>query len=121
MGYQRLIGLDYAENALRVSKDYDPSLVLATGDVHALPYADNTFGGYLSFGVLEHFEAGMAQPLAEAYRVLKPGGILVLTIPYPNRGQSLRGVAAQTRRCERAQRRRVLREHLHSRQARSQR
>ena len=84
MGYQRLIGLDYAENALHVSKDYDPALVLATGDVHALPYADNAFGGYLSFGVLEHFEAGMAQPLAEAYRVLKPGGILVLTIPYPN-------------------------------------
>ena len=54
------------------------------GDVHGLPYADNSFGGYLSFGVLEHFEAGMAQPLAEAYRVLKPGGILVLTIPYPN-------------------------------------
>ncbi len=83
MGY-RVTGLDYAENALHISKQYDPALVLATGDVHALPYADNSFGGYLSFGVLEHFEAGMAQPLAEAYRVLKPGGILVLTIPYPN-------------------------------------
>ncbi len=83
MGY-RVTGLDYAENALRISRQYDPALVLATGDVHGLPYADNSFGGYLSFGVLEHFEAGMAQPLAEAYRVLKPGGILVLTIPYPN-------------------------------------
>lgn len=83
MGY-RVTGLDYAENALHLSRQYDPALVLATGDVHALPYADNSFGGYLSFGVLEHFEAGMAKPLAEAYRVLKPGGILVLTIPYPN-------------------------------------
>ncbi len=83
MGY-RVTGLDYAENALQISRQYDPSLVLATGDVHTLPYADNTFGGYLSFGVLEHFETGMAKPLAEAYRVLKPGGILVLTIPYPN-------------------------------------
>lgn len=84
LGYQRVVGLDYAENALRISRSYDPSLVLAAGDVHALPYAGDTFGGYLSFGVLEHFETGMAQPLTEAYRVLKPGGILVLTIPYPN-------------------------------------
>ncbi len=80
----RVMGVDYAENALHVSKAYDPTLVLAVGDVHALPYADNAFGGYLSFGVFEHFESGMAQPLAEARRVLRPGGVLVLTIPYPN-------------------------------------
>lgn len=83
MGYH-VTGLDYAENALRISRQYDASLVLAVGDVHALPYAENTFGAYLSFGVLEHFEAGMAKPLAEAFRVLDHGGILVLTIPYPN-------------------------------------
>lgn len=83
IGYQ-VTGLDYAENALHISQAYDPSLVLAVGDVHALPYADNSFGGYLSFGVLEHFEAGMAKPLAEAFRVLDHGGVLVLTIPYPN-------------------------------------
>lgn len=83
MGY-RVTGLDYAENALRISRDYDPSLVLAVGDVHTLPYAENTFGAYLSFGVLEHFESGMAKPLAEAFRVLDHGGVLVMTIPYPN-------------------------------------
>ncbi len=82
-GY-RVTGLDYAENALRISREYDPALALTVGDVHALPYAENSLGAYLSFGVLEHFEAGMTQPLAEAYRILKPGGILVLTIPYPN-------------------------------------
>lgn len=83
MGY-RVTGMDYAENALRISRQYDPALVLAAGDVHTLPYADGSFGGYLSFGVLEHFESGMAKPLAEAYRVLDHSGILVLTIPYPN-------------------------------------
>lgn len=83
MGY-RVTGLDYAENALLISRDYDPSLVLAVGDVHALPYAENSFGAYLSLGVLEHFEAGMTKPLAEAFRVLDHGGVLVLTIPYPN-------------------------------------
>lgn len=82
-GY-RVIGLDYAENALRTARDYDPSLVLHVGDVHALPYPDNSLHGYLSFGVLEHFEHGMGPALREAHRVLAPGGILVLTIPYPN-------------------------------------
>jgi SAM-dependent methyltransferase len=83
MGYN-VVGLDYAENALHISHDYDASLPLLAGDVHALPHAENSLGAYLSFGVLEHFEQGMSPALAEAHRVLKPGGVLVLTIPYPN-------------------------------------
>lgn len=83
MGYT-VIGLDYAENALHTSRHYDPTLTLAVGDVHALPYASNSVGAYLSFGVLEHFEHGMVPALVEACRVVKPGGALVLTIPYPN-------------------------------------
>ena len=83
LGY-KAFGLDYAQNALRESRRYDPSLPLTAGDVHHLPYSDECFGGYLSFGVLEHFEHGMLPALAEAYRVLKPAGALVLTIPYPN-------------------------------------
>lgn len=88
MGYT-VTGLDYAENALHTSRHYDPSLALAVGDVHALPYAPNSVGAYLSFGVLEHFEHGMGPALAEAYRVVKPGGVLILTIPYPNVVQRL--------------------------------
>jgi SAM-dependent methyltransferase len=83
MGYN-LIGLDYAENALHVSRACDPTLSLTVGDVHKLPFAPNSLGAYLSFGVLEHFEHGMQPALAEAHRVLKPDGVLVLTIPYPN-------------------------------------
>lgn len=83
MGYT-VLGLDYAINALETSLAHDPSLPLCAGDVHALPFASNSLGGYLSFGVLEHFEQGMGPALAEAYRILRPGGALVLTIPYPN-------------------------------------
>lgn len=83
MGYS-VIGLDYALNALEISRRHTPDLPLYAADVHALPHAENSLGAYLSFGVLEHFEAGMAAPLGEAFRVLEPGGILVLTIPYPN-------------------------------------
>lgn len=83
MGYD-VHGLDYAVNALIESQKYDPRLPLAAGDIHHLPYPDDTFGSYLSFGVLEHFEHGMQPALKEAYRILKPGGAVVLTIPYPN-------------------------------------
>jgi hypothetical protein len=37
-----MIGLDYAVNALRVSRAYDPTLCLQAGDVHALPYKDGS-------------------------------------------------------------------------------
>ena len=83
MGYN-LIGLDYAVKALHTSHSYDPSLPLVAGDVHALPHATNSLDGYLSFGVLEHFEHGMQPALKEAFRILKPGGVMILTIPYPN-------------------------------------
>lgn len=83
LGYN-VVGLDYAANALQVSRAYDPTLPLLVGDVHALPHPTNSLAGYLSFGVLEHFEHGMSPALAEAFRVLRPGGIMVLTIPYPN-------------------------------------
>lgn len=88
MGYH-VIGMDYAINALEESRRYEPGLALFGGDVHALPCADNSIGAYLSFGVLEHFEHGMGPALREAYRVLAPGGVLVLTIPYPNIVQRL--------------------------------
>lgn len=83
LGYN-VQGLDYAVNALRESRRYDPALTLVAGDVHQLPYRADSIGSYLSFGVLEHFEHGMLPALKEAHRVLKPAGILVLTIPYPN-------------------------------------
>jgi SAM-dependent methyltransferase len=83
LGYN-VIGLDYAVKALLVSRQYDPTLPLLAGDVHALPHATDSLAAYLSFGVLEHFEHGMLPALTEALRVLKPGGIMILTIPYPN-------------------------------------
>jgi len=77
------IGLDYAPEALHFTHERLPDLPLHLGDVHALPYPSDTFGGYLSFGVVEHFEHGPGAALAEAYRILAPGGVLVITVPHP--------------------------------------
>jgi len=67
----------------RVKKEF-PSANFEQGDILSLKYADNTFDGYLSFGVIEHFIAGPDAALAEMRRVLKPGGAAVITVPAYN-------------------------------------
>jgi ubiquinone/menaquinone biosynthesis C-methylase UbiE len=50
-------------------------------DVTQLPFADDTFSGYLSVGVIEHFFDGYQPVLQEAKRVLKNKGHLFLIFP----------------------------------------
>lgn len=54
---------------------------LVRGDVLRLPYADGSFDKVLLSEVLEHLSDDR-QGLAELRRVLRPGGILALTVPH---------------------------------------
>ncbi|HYJ86795.1 MAG TPA: class I SAM-dependent methyltransferase [Pyrinomonadaceae bacterium] len=82
-GYQ-VVGLDYVFDSLAVGRQKAPALTVTQGDIHSLPFADNSLGGYLSFGVLEHFEFGPMPALREAFRVLKPHGVIAVTMPLPS-------------------------------------
>jgi SAM-dependent methyltransferase len=82
LGY-RMVGVDYVEDALRRVRPHVAGHALVAGDVRRLPVRDASFGAYLSFGVLEHFEHGPEPALREANRVLRDGATLVLTVPYP--------------------------------------
>ena len=78
----RVIGLDFARDWLSAIHAEAPTLKLCAGDVGSLPFADGTFDLYYSGGVVEHFEGGADRALSEARRVLKPDGILLISVPY---------------------------------------
>jgi SAM-dependent methyltransferase len=61
--------------------NYGSDLV-RTGSLTGLPYADSTFDRALCLDVLEHltFEE-QPRALAELFRVLNPGGVLLVSIP----------------------------------------
>ncbi|MGH9946970.1 MAG: class I SAM-dependent methyltransferase [Pyrinomonadaceae bacterium] len=82
-GY-RVVGLDFAQNALKTLRVRQPHLPLAGGDVSQMPFADKTFDLYYSGGVVEHFEGGATESLLEARRVLKPDGTLLISVPFYN-------------------------------------
>lgn len=52
------------------------------GDARHMPFEGEVFAGMSSFGVVEHFMDGdMQAMLGESYRILIPGGRLLLTTP----------------------------------------
>jgi demethylmenaquinone methyltransferase/2-methoxy-6-polyprenyl-1,4-benzoquinol methylase len=86
-----IVGIDIAENMLQIGREkiakkkLDKIITLQKGDSEKINFADNTFDAVIvSFGVrnFQHLELG----LSEIYRVLKPGGnIMVLEFSKPQK------------------------------------
>jgi len=77
-------GLDISAEALRAVQSYDRSVSITQGDVQCKPFRDESFDAVICLGVVEHFEAGPGKALRESRRVLKPNGLLFVTVPYDN-------------------------------------
>jgi len=80
----RAVGADWSLEALRRCRKQAGDAPLAAMDLGALAVRDGAAAAYLSLGVVEHDAAGPERLLAEARRVLEPGGRLVLSVPYVN-------------------------------------
>ena len=82
-GYEAL-GIDYAPQTVALINKYCPELAVVVGDVRVLPFNDDSFDGYWSLGVIEHFYVGYHDIVREMARVIRPGGYLFLTFPHMN-------------------------------------
>ncbi len=76
------VGVDYAEQTVKRINQEFPELDVIKADVMALPFEDNSFDGYWSFGVIEHFFDGYDKIATEMHRVLKHNGYVFMTFPY---------------------------------------
>lgn len=78
----RPVGLDFSPEMLAQARRRSPELDLREGDAERLPFADASFDAAVSnFGV-HHIERPR-RALAEALRVLRPGGRLAYTLWAP--------------------------------------
>lgn len=76
--------MDYADETIRELNTRFPAIPFHLGDVRTLPFADRSFDGMISLGVIEHFCNGQRQILSEAGRVLRGGAVLLVSVPFLN-------------------------------------
>lgn len=82
----KLVGLELDDAIIRKAQanvGHLPDISLVQANLYHLPFPDNTFHAVIMSEILEHVDDD-ARALREAYRVLKPGGVVVMTVPNAN-------------------------------------
>lgn len=77
------VGVDWSREALLACRRVAP-VPLAAMELRSLAVRDGVFAAYVSLGVVEHDPAGPDAILSEARRVLAPGGVALVSVPYLN-------------------------------------
>ena len=75
-------GIEWAPETVQTVRSLYPDLPIRTGDVTKLDVPDSFYRRYISLGVVEHRREGPDPFLREAYRVLEPGGVALISVPY---------------------------------------
>jgi SAM-dependent methyltransferase len=77
---RRVIGLDYDESAVAHVRARYPRVEMLHGNLAELPLADSAVDVVVNFQVIEHLW-DQGQFVAECFRVLRPGGALLISTP----------------------------------------
>jgi SAM-dependent methyltransferase len=89
-GY-RVLGLEIDHAGCAIACENEPGLPMLQSDVRRIPLRSASVDAVISLGVVEHDEAGPQAALAEARRILAPGGLLILAVPFNNLWRRLIG------------------------------
>lgn len=90
-GYPTL-GLDISRATVELLQRKFPEARFQAGDIRATGLPDASFDGYFSWGTFEHFQEGLGGCVREAFRILKPDGLLFVSVPFDNVRHSLRSI-----------------------------
>lgn len=77
--YGTVTGIDFSQKAVDFCKARGNTNV-SVGSALSIPHPDNAFDVVLALDVIEHIENDRGA-IAELYRVVKPGGIVVIFVP----------------------------------------
>jgi SAM-dependent methyltransferase len=86
LGYQAE-GLDWSAQTIETMRQRFPSIPWRVGDVRRLEFATESFDTVYSPGVCEHFIEGPITILSETHRILRRGGIAIVSTPCFNAWQ----------------------------------
>ena len=78
----RVIYIDTSLEVHQMARSRFPGLHTVVADVRRLPFAQDTFHGIVSNSTLDHFQSldDLLVSLKELFRVLRPGGQMILTL-----------------------------------------
>ena len=79
-GYEA-VGVDYSEEMTQFNRATYPNCEFELGRIQSMPFPDERFGSVVSWGVIEHDPEGPGKALAEFWRILRPGGRILVTVP----------------------------------------
>lgn len=78
-------GFDVSEDAVQIAKRNAPAAELKTADICVTGYDSDSFDAVISRDVLDHMTKNNAQlALREFCRIVKPGGIVIFTLDFPD-------------------------------------
>jgi SAM-dependent methyltransferase len=81
LGYE-IEAVEWSETTVQAVLRIQPNLPIRVGDVRQLDVPDGYYTAYISLGVVEHQAEGPESFLREAYRVLAPSGVILVSVPH---------------------------------------